>query len=363
MKNVALKLLALTLVLFPIYSADSVEALFSSLSEIEKISQIFLVNVEGNESFHPVEFLEDGKPVVPGGIILFSYNIGDSSEQLKKYISSINSFYRKNESPLPFIAVDQEGGSVSRLKKIAPYLPSEKKVSENYTLHEAKVLYSGQAEFMKSLGISMNLAPVAEAEIESNRLFLGERAFGGIPKSVVYSMACISAYEENGISSVAKHFPGNANSDPHAGSVEITLSPSEIFESFIFPFALILKSNPSCVLMSHAKLNSLDENPACMSSFWIKEILQSRLGFNGLVISDDIFMGALANSSPEQVAAKAVLSGVDVIMLSEKKFLSFALPLLRLAENDEAFAKRLCEAEKKVLNFKLKKGIIKIEEN
>jgi len=100
-----------------------------------------------------------------------------------------------------------------------------------------------------------------------------------------------------------------------------------------------------------------------MSSFWIKEILQSYLGFKGLVLSDDVFMGALSNSPPEQVAANAIISGVDVIMLSEKKFLSVAKSLLNLAANDKFFANRLCAAEKKVLDFKLEKGIIKIEEN
>lgn len=363
MKKVALKFFALLFIFFPLYSKTSAEKLFDSLSEIEKISQIFLVNVEGNESFHPVEFLENGTAVVPGGIILFSYNIGDSEEQLKNFISSINSFYKKNKSPLPFISVDQEGGEVNRLKKITSHLPSEKKISENYTLQEAKSIYSNQAVQMKELGITMNLAPVAEAEIESNKFFLGTRTFGSVPKSVAYSMVCVTAYEENGIASVAKHFPGNANSDPHTGSVEITLSSSEVFKNFIFPFALILKSNPSCVLVSHAKINSLDENPACMSSFWIKEILQSRLGFEGLVLSDDIFMGALSDLPPEQVAANAIISGVDVIMLSGKKFLSVAQSLLKLAENDEVFANRLYEGEKKVLDFKLKKGIIKIEEN
>lgn len=193
MKNVALKFLALPLVFFPLYSTTPAEKIWGRLSEIEKISQIFLVNVEGNETFYPVEFLEDGAAVVPGGIILFSYNIGDSKEQLKNYISSINAFYKKNKSPLPFIAVDQEGGEVNRLKKITSHLPSEKIISVNYTLQEAKSIYSNQAVQMKELGVTMNLAPVAEAEIESNKLFLGTRTFGSVPKSVAKSLLNLAA--------------------------------------------------------------------------------------------------------------------------------------------------------------------------
>ncbi|MGN0729153.1 glycoside hydrolase family 3 N-terminal domain-containing protein [Treponema sp.] len=359
MKKNILKFILPIFIFHAAYADFSAEEILGRLSEIDRISQIFLVNVEGSENFHPVEFLEDGSPVVPGGIILFSYNIADSPDKLKKYIDSINCFYAENFRPLPFIAVDQEGGEVCRLRGIVSSLPSEKNVCKNYSPYEAEKLYAAQASQMKALGISMNLAPVAEAETDSNRIFLGTRTFGAAPEAVVYSMLCIKAYEENGIASVAKHFPGNANSDPHTGAVEIDLSAAEVFRNFIFPFAMILRSEPSCVLVSHAKINSLDENPVCTSSFWIKEMLQKQLGFSGLVISDDIFMGALSGSAPEFIAAQAIKCGVDVIMLSEKKFLPIAQSLLHLAETDREFAVRLYEAEKKVLEFKLKKGIIK----
>ena len=101
MKNVALKFLALPLVFFPLYSTTPAEKIWGRLSEIEKISQIFLVNVEGNETFYPVEFLEDGAAVVPGGIILFSYNIGNSKNQLKDYIFSAKPAMHFRHLPLP----------------------------------------------------------------------------------------------------------------------------------------------------------------------------------------------------------------------------------------------------------------------
>ncbi len=333
------------------------EKILLGLSDIEKISQLFLVNIEGDTSFHPVEFLEDGKPVLPGGILFFSYNIASSSEGVKSFVNSINAFYSKNGSPLPYIAVDQEGGDVCRLRGITSHLPSEKEVSKKLSASEAFFLYEKQAKELRSLGITLNLAPVAEVETEANKDFLETRTFGSIPDAVSYSLACILAYEEAGVGTVAKHFPGNANSDPHKGLSEINLSTSDVFRDFILPFALILSAHPSCVLVSHAVIPSFDEKKACMSSFWIEEVLKKYLGYKGLIMSDDIFMGALSDELPERAAFEALTSGVDIIMLSEKKFLPIAKALLKIAEKDSDFASRLFEAEVKVIDFKIQKGL------
>lgn len=336
------------------------EAILDSLSEAERISQIFLVNVEGSEKFHPVEFTDSGRPVVPGGILLFSYNIADSSEGVQRFTGSIRSFCEKNSIVQPYLAVDQEGGSVNRLYGITSFLPSEKKVAEHSSAEQAGELYALQARQMKELGITLNLAPVAEAAVDSNREFLKNRTFGFVPKAISYSMSCIQAYESNGIGCAAKHFPGNANTDPHTGLPEISLSASEVEKYFLLPFAFIVRSCPSCVLMSHARVSSLDGNPAALSSFWIQEVLREKLGYKGLVISDDIFMSALQDNgfSPEKACVQAIEAGVDIIMLSEKKFFHVAKMLLAHAEKDSVFALRLYEAEKKVIEFKLKKGVI-----
>jgi beta-N-acetylhexosaminidase len=342
-------------------SAEKIRAILSSMNREEKISQIFLVNVEGNEKFSPVEFHADGTPVLPGGVLLFSYNIGETAAKTKSFLNSVNDFYGKNSAVLPYVALDQEGGSVSRLRGITDYLPSQKKIAENFSPERAKEIYSVQARQMKSLGISLNLAPVAEVSVPSNEHFLQNRSFGFVGETVAYSMACILAYEENGVGVAVKHFPGNTNTDPHTGLPEIGLSASDVEKFFLLPFAFVLKANPSCVLMSHARVSSMDSSPAALSDFWVEKILRGRMKFTGLVISDDIFMGALSDNGfpPEVAAIRAVESGVDVIMLSEKKFWSVAEILLARAEENQDFAKKLLDAEKKVIEFKIRKGILK----
>ena len=337
---------------------DRADEILLGLSDIERVAQVFLISVAGDSTFTPLEFQEDGRAALPGGFILFSYNVSGDASQLKGYIESAKQSYAANASLAPYVAVDQEGGLVNRLRGVTSPLPSQKEVAGSLTPAQAQALYSSQAKELYSLGIALNLAPVAEAELASNRLFLTTRTFGDLPASCVYSIVCVRAYEENGVGTVAKHFPGNANADPHTGAVEITASRDEVFSHFVLPFAFTLAASPSAVLMSHAKVVQLDSSPACTSRFWIEDVLRGMLGFEGLVISDDIFMKALSDSSPEQTALDAISSGVDVIMYSEKRFLSIARFLLDEAARDPVFAGRLFDAERKVVSFKLAKGII-----
>lgn len=340
-----------------------IEEYLDSLSPQEAVSQIFLVNIQGNKEYSAVEWTSDGKPLVPGGALFFAYNLGDTIEETIDFVSSIEKYCNDNSLLRPYLAVDQEGGYVSRLRSISSTLPSAEKVSENLSPLEAKKLYSIQARQMKAIGFDMNLAPVAESLNDDNRDFLDTRSFGDIPHSIAYTLAAVDAYQLNGINAVLKHFPGNTSVDPHTGLPEIHYDEKKVYFEFMLPFYFILSSNPSCVLMSHARVPSIDSSPACLSRVWVTEKLKGQLAFDGLVISDDIFMAALADNGfpPEKAAFEAIEAGVHVIMLSEKVFGDVAENLLRQAEKDKSFKEKLRNAEKKVLEYKLKSGILKVE--
>lgn len=337
-----------------------------SLSDVEKISQLFLVNVEGNSRYRPVEFLDDGTALVPGGVLLFSYNIGDSAEQLMGFTDSIFEFCQSNGITNPYVAVDQEGGEVRRLHNITSNLPSCKKVADNFSVKESAQIYGLQGQQMKLLGIQMNLAPVAEVQIDYNRDFLSRRSFGSAPRAIAYSVGCINAYENAGIASVAKHFPGNSNTDPHVGLPVISIDKDEFDRYFLLPFSMVVKSNPSCILMSHAIVVGEGQNsPACLSSYWIQTVLKDQLGYEGLVISDDIFMGALANNGfpPDDAVVLAIESGVDILMLSEKKFLHSVELLIEKSKKDAELAGKINSSVEKILALKLKLGLLKLDDS
>ena len=331
------------------------QAILSRMTEMQKISQIFLVNIEGDKKYKAVEFDSDNTPIVPGGVLLFSYNIAPTKEGVIEYTESIRDYCKNNSIPFPYVAVDQEGGDVNRLKSITSPLPSNSLIAQKLSAQDAQKFYSLQAKQMESLGITMNLSPVCESLLETNKDFLETRSYGTQAKTCTYSIASILGYEKNNVAQVAKHFPGNTNTDPHTGLPEINESYIKIERDFLFPFALILRAKPSCVLMSHARVREFDEkNPAALSSFWITDMLRDKMNFKGLVISDDIFMGALNKNGfpPEAAAVMAIKAGTNVIMLSEKKFVSVARILLEKSKSDTELRDKITESEIKVIEFK-----------
>lgn len=337
------------------------QAILSTMTEMQKISQIFLVNIEGDKNYKAVEFDSDNTPIVPGGVLLFSYNIAPTKEGVIEYTESIRDYCRNNSIPYPYVAVDQEGGDVNRLKSITSPLPSNSIVAQKLTPQDAQKFYSLQAKQMESLGITMNLSPVCESLLETNKDFLETRSYGNQAKTCTYSIASILGYETSNVAQVAKHFPGNTNTDPHTGLPEINESSIKIERDFLFPFALILRSKPSCVLMSHARVKGFDEkNPAALSSFWITDMLRDKMNFKGLVISDDIFMGALNKNGfpPEAAAVMAIKAGTNVIMLSEKKFVSVARILLEKSKSDTELRDKITESEIKVIEFKTAHNVL-----
>lgn len=332
----------------------------------QKIAQLFIENLEGCTAFRSYETVgamtgsDDKTPLIAGGYIFFSYNIADTREQMQKYITSIRDYCDSNDNIQPYLCVDQEGGWVSRLKKLNPKLPSNEEVARNLDIKEAYKLYEEQAACMRELGFDMNLAPVVEVCTNDNKDFLDGRSFGELNQVITYGRACINAYENNGIATVLKHFPGNTNTDPHTGLPEITLSEDELLKS-IESFCQLVQYNPAAVLMSHARTAAIDSGvPACLSTVWVTDILRNEYGYEGLIFSDDIFMGALADNGypPEVAAIRAVEAGVDCIMISEKRFAKAAKVLYNRAKEDAVFEAKIDQAVKRIIKYKLGAGLV-----
>lgn len=336
------------------------EKYIDSVSLHDKVCQLFIENLEGDTVFVPVE-----KNYVPGGYLFFGYNLADSPAGIMEFTDSIKEYCARNNIIPPFLAVDQEGGLVNRLRIVNGPLPSAEKVAAAADVASAYELYSSQARQMKLLGFDMNIAPVIEVKTEENSRFLNGRSFGGFEKVQKIGTACINAYENNGIGAVAKHFPGNTNTDPHSGLPEILLSGDVLAQS-LRPFFELNKCTPSGMLMSHACVKSVDgKNPACFSKRWVSEILRGEIGFEGIVFSDDIFMGALALNGfpPEDAAVRAIEAGVNVIMVSEKRIFGTAEVLISKAERDGNFKALIDSSFKKVMEYKIRKNLVSFEKD
>ena len=336
---------------------QAIDDFIKALPLEERIAQLFVVNIVGCDTFTPVE------ENIAGGFLYFSYNIAETNSQMISFNKSIIEYCKTNKKIPPFLTVDQEGGYVTRLRTLNTPLPSAEKVANELSEQEAADLYKNQAVQMKNLGFTMNLAPVTEVCTPDNEQFLMERSFGSQQKVISYGAACINAYETNGIGTVLKHFPGNTNTDPHTGLPEIEWTQEDL-ELQMKPFRELVKQNPSAVLMSHARVKGYDEkNPACLSKYWVTDVLRNEFGFNGIIFSDDIFMGALADNGypPEKAVVMAIQAGIDCIMISEKRIGQSVQVLMEKTAEDPTFENRLNESVRRIFEYKIKCGFLKLE--
>ena len=336
---------------------QAVEDFIGALPLEEKIAQLFVVNLVGCDTFTPVE------KNIAGGFLYFGYNIAQTPFAMTQFNQSIIDYCKQNNKIPPFLTVDQEGGFVNRLRSLSGPLPSAQRITQKLDLSKASELYSLQAKQMRALGFTMNLAPVAEVCTANNEVFLNERSFGSLEEVKEYGAACLQAYEENGIGTVLKHFPGNTNTDPHTGLPQINWTDEEL-KIQMDAFRTLVSKNPSAVLMSHARVKGYDEkNPACLSEYWVSDVLRKDLGFKGIIFSDDIFMGALADNGypPELAVVKAIEAGIDCIMISEKRIESSVEVLSKKAKADAAFAKQIDSALRRIIDYKIKCGFLTVQ--
>lgn len=346
--------------------SETLELYVKNMPLEQKVAQLFIENLEGCTTFRSYETVaamtgtNDDRPLIAGGYIFFSYNIAETRSQMQSYINSIREYCELYDNIQPYLCVDQEGGWVSRLKKLNPKLPSNEEVAKKYDVSGSYRLYGEQAAGMKELGFDMNLAPVVEVCTDDNKEFLDGRSFGDLSQVITYGIACLNAYENNGIATVLKHFPGNTNTDPHTGLPEITLSKPELLQC-IESFRILVQYNPAAVLMSHARTTAIEPGvPACLSKVWVTDILRNEYGYDGLIFSDDIFMGALADNGypPELAAIRAVEAGIDCIMISEKRFAKAGKVLYQKAKEDAAFEAKIDQAVKRIIKYKLEAGLV-----
>ncbi len=222
------------------------------------------------------------------------------------------------EAPLgPFVASDEEGGSVQRLGAALVSLPSAETLAEG-TPSEAGQLFSDYAGSMAELGFNMNFGPVADVGSGSD---LGSRSFGDDPTTVAgYTDAIISAQESAGIMSIVKHWPGigGGGADPH---LELdSLAPvDELRAKDLIPFDRAIAAGASGIMVSHVVVPGLTgpTEPASLSRAAITDELRGRQGFSGLVITDSLGMGAVIDSTPQDEATElAISAGADIALLS-----------------------------------------------
>jgi len=270
-----------------------------------------------------------------GGIVLFRRNI-QSPDQLLMLLEETQAFARETLGRPLWVAIDQEGGPVQRFMPPFTRLPSAQELALQGP--QAVVEWSAKAAAdLRRMKIQINLAPVLDVMPEGKSHFMEARSLGSAPERVAQlGSLWIKTLQENGISATAKHYPGlgQAESDPHHYAPVIRWQNEQAMQRDLKPFREAVKAGVHCFMTSHALYPYLDPDwPATLSPKINKEWLRQQLGFEGVLLSDDLDMAAVSERySWDRMVRQGLLASIDFFLLCQR------------SENIEPFSRALSNA-------------------
>ncbi len=278
----------------------------------EKIGQMMFVGIHGTT------LTENTKNVLAamhaGGVILFDRNM-ENREQVKSLNAALQNLVL-NSYRLPlFLSVDQEGGLVTRMKHAAYHAPSATKISkgkpEDAYMHAEKT-----GKDIKELGFNLDFAPVLDC---SSRM--DGRSYGTTPQQAAeFGEQACRGLRDSGVLFTIKHFPGMGRSetDPHTEQSVVNVPKEVILQEDLLPFRRIIDQYPHyqfMVMAGHIRYPAFDSKPASLSPVILKQLLREQLGYQGIIITDDLDMAAVSEGyTPEEIGIAALRAGTDILL-------------------------------------------------
>jgi beta-N-acetylhexosaminidase len=290
----------------------------------------------------------------PGGVILFARNI-TSGEQTYRLLNDCQSCV----STRLFACVDMEGGRVDRFRNVIGAAPSAADVFAAgdralYRKHGKTI-----GECCRTMGFNTDFAPVVDLALEASRKVMSSRSVSANPKeATVYAREFLAGLRSAGVLGAIKHFPGlgEANLDTHHELPKVQKSRKKLWQADIAPYRALRRESP-LILVSHAAYPAVtrDHKPASLSKKWITDILRKKIGYRGLVVSDDLEMGGVLQAAPvEQAAVEHIRAGGDLCLIchNEEYILRSYEALVKEVERDAKFARRAKESAARLRAFK-----------
>ena len=254
--------------------------------------------------------------------IYFKRNV-ESPEQLKKLSDELYRVCTQNNLGPPLIAIDQEGGSVTRLPPPFTQFPDARVLAQSENPENSLSDYASVCSSeLKSIGVNYNLAPVLDVCEAGKEYFMEKRSLGGDP-GVVGRLGThvIRVMQAHGIAACAKHFPGlgAAVVDPHLKLPYVAKPEPELRAQDILPFQQAIAAGVASIMTSHTIYQHLDpESPATLSKIILTDLLRNDLGYDGVVITDDLEMGAIEKEGDlGQAALQAFTAGADLLLICQ----------------------------------------------
>ena len=288
-----------------------------------------------------------------GGVIFFSKDITDE-ESLKEKTAEIKS---KNNCPPPFVSIDQEGGRVERTEAIRPKRLSARDAYKNKCLKEQSDEISGE---LAKWGFNLNFAPCADVNTNPDNPIIGERSFSDNPDEVIDGINIfVQASRKYGIIPCVKHYPGHgdADKDSHLTLPRIDLSMKDMGKVHIKPFKWAIENNIEMIMAAHLHCTCFDKNtiPASLSKNTIG-YLRNNLGYDGVVISDDMVMKGVQDYGSMEACIMGINAGLDMFIFrnSNDETLNMIDNLVKIAEKDKNLQKKILKSYERICKLKQK---------
>ncbi len=343
-----------------------VESLLKSMTLEEKIGQMVMVGFD-DECLTPglADYLNQNSI---GNVIFLSRNIVDNA-QTQAFTSDLQRMAACRRVPIGFItAIDQEGGVVARLLNGVSVFPGNMALgaigSPDYVRRSSEVM----AREMIDLGLNMNLAPVLDVNNNPDNPGIGVRSYGEAPNLVArLGVAAIEGSQSVGVMATAKHFPGTGDVtvDSHIDLPQVPHSRERLNNVELVPFKAAIAAGVGAIMTAHVIFPAIEPEPllpATMSRSVLTELLRNELHFDGIIITDDLFMGAISREyGLAEAAIRAIVAGADIALMCHKpdEQVVAISALVEAARAGRISRERIDSSVRRVLTAKARFGILK----
>ena len=284
----------------------------------DTVGQLVMVGFHGTELSRT--FLDSLEEYRPGGVILFSRNLEDP-EQVARLTNALQEHV---PNPPLLIAIDEEGGRVSRLPQGFTTFPAVSRVAACHAPDVAYEVAKATARELRAVGINMNMAPVLDVNSNPANPIIGDRAYGTEPEPVcAYGLAVAQGLEDNGIIPCGKHFPGHGETmtDSHHVLPVVEADRARLDTVELEPFRRAISRGLPAIMTAHVRYPALDsEAPATLSRSILTDLLRNRLGFEGVTLTDDMEMRAILDHQPiGEASVRAIQAGADMVVICHEQ--------------------------------------------
>jgi beta-N-acetylhexosaminidase len=341
----------------PVQLDQPVSEILVQMTLKEKIGQMIIAGIKNTTATKNTLSLINYHKV--GGIIFYAENIEDSKQTLK-LLNQLKEVNEKNALPL-FLGIDQEGGRISRLPKEIINLPSNEEIGKMDNPDFSYDIGSLLGKELNAFGFNMDFAPVMDVNSNPDNPIIGNRSYGNDPDLVSkLGIQTMKGIQSQNVISVIKHFPGHGDTavDSHLKLPIVHKSLNELNELELIPFKQAIANGADVVMIAHILIPKLDQKfPSSMSKPIITDLLRNQLGFDGVVITDDMTMKAITdNYDIGSSSVQSVKAGSDLILVAHNyyKIVSIVEAIEKAVNAGEISEERINESVERILNLKKK---------